>query len=324
MNPSLSKDNDPMHATFKLALATTLVAAATPALAIDDGPRAYFPVPVGTNNINLLGIFQNTNSSLDPATAVKGADVNVDVGVLQYTRTFDIGGNAAGIVVLAPLGELRGQAIITGPLGNNTIIRETSSSGLGDISVAGIIGLVGSPALTRQQYVQFKPGFSLGAMAWVTAPTGAYDGNKLLNLGTNRWAFRFGTPLGWTLGGSFVSPNMTTIEFVPSVTFYTVNNEPFRAGKRSQSALFRIEGHLTHNFNRAIWASIDVTGNSGGNTTTDDVSDDNSKTWMGAGVTAGMNFSPAFGVSATYGGIVAGNDPAPDGDGFRFNIRYTF
>jgi hypothetical protein len=37
-----------------------------------------------------------------------------------------------------------------------------------------------------------------------------------------------------------------------------------------------------------------------------------------------MNFSPAFGVSATYGGIVAGNDPAPDGDGFRFNIRYTF
>jgi hypothetical protein len=309
--------------TYKAVLAAALIAA-TPAFAVDDGPRSYFPVPVGTNNLNLLGIFQNTNSSLDPATAVKGADVNIDVGVLQYTRTFDLGGKSAGVVVLAPFGKLRGQAIITGPLGNNTIIRETSSSGLGDISVAAIVGLVGSPALTRQQYVQFKPGFSLGVMAWVTAPTGAYDGNKLLNLGTNRWAFRVGAPLGWTLGGSFVSPNLTTIEIVPSITFYTVNDNPFRAGRRSQNALFRVESHLTHNFNRAMWASIDLTGNTGGKTTTDGKDDNNSKTWMGAGVTAGMNFSPAFGVSATYGGIVAGNDPAPDGDGFRFNVRYTF
>jgi hypothetical protein len=37
-----------------------------------------------------------------------------------------------------------------------------------------------------------------------------------------------------------------------------------------------------------------------------------------------MNFSPAFGLSATYGGVIAGNDPAPTGDGFRFNLRYTF
>jgi hypothetical protein len=158
----------------------------------------------------------------------------------------------------------------------------------------------------------------------VTAPTGAYDADKLINLGTNRWAFRVGAPLGWAIGGSYLSPNLTTIEFVPSVTFYTVNDAPFRAGRRSQNALFRLEGHLTHNFNRAFWASADLTGNSGGKTTTDGKDDNNSKTWMGAGITAGMNLSPAFGITATYGGIIAGNDPAPEGDGFRFNIRYTF
>lgn len=309
--------------TYAVAVAAALTSA-SPALAVDDGPRAYFPLPVETNNFNLIGLFQNTNSSLDPATAIKGADVNIDVAVVQYTRTFDLAGQAAGIVVLAPMGELRGKAVLSGPLGNNTIVRETSSSGLGDISVIGIVGLVGSPAMTRQQYVQYKPGFSMGALVQATAPTGSYDQDKLLNLGTNRWAFRVGAPLGWTLGGSYVSPNLTTIEFVPSVTFYTDNDAPFRATNLSQKALFRLEGHVTHNFNRALWGSLDVTGNSGGSTTTDGVSNDNRKSWMGAGVTAGVNLSPKFGVTATYGGIIAGNDPAPDGDAFRFNIRYTF
>jgi hypothetical protein len=68
------------HAPLKLALGAIILAAATPAFAVDDGPRAYFPVPVGTNNFNLIGITQKTNSSLDPATAIKGADATVDGG----------------------------------------------------------------------------------------------------------------------------------------------------------------------------------------------------------------------------------------------------
>jgi hypothetical protein len=312
------------HAPLKLALGAIILAAATPAFAVDDGPRAYFPVPVGTNNFNLIGITQKTNSSLDPATAVKGADATVDVGVLQYTRAFSLAGNASALAVVMPFGEVRGEVTLTGPLGNNTITRESSSSGLGDVSVLGVFGIVGSPAMTRQQYAQFKPGFSLGALAMITAPTGTYDDEKLINLGTNRWAFRVGAPFGWAIGDSYLSPRLTTIEFVPSVTFYSDNDAPFRAGNRSQEALYRIEGHLTHNFNRAFWVSADLTANSGGETTTDGKSDKNSKTWTGGGLTAGMNFSPAFGVSATYGGVLSGNDAAPEGDGFRINARYTF
>ncbi len=312
---------------FASTLTATFLGAclAAPAFAVDDGPRAYFPVPVGTNNFNLLGIFQNTDSTLDPATVIRGADLNVDAGVLQYTRAVDIGGNAAAFALIMPFGQVRGRAEIElpGPAGNS-VVRETSSSGLGDISLLGIVGLVGSPAMTKQQYVQHTPGFSLGGLVMITAPTGAYDGEKAINFGTNRWAFRFGAPFGWALGKSYLDPRLTTIEFVPSVTFYSTNDAPYRADRRTQAALWRIEGHLTHNFNRAIWGSLDVTGNTGGNTTTDGVSDDSSKSWMGAGITAGVNLSPAFGVTATYGGIVTGNSNAPEGDGFRFNLRYTF
>jgi hypothetical protein len=218
---------------------------------------------------------------------------------------------------------VRGSATLSGPLGN-TFVKSTSSSGIGDVSVVGVLGLIGSPALTRPQYAQFKPGFSLGALLYVTAPTGEYSQAKLLNLGTNRWSFRFGAPFGWTIGGSYLSPHLTTVEIVPSITFYTANDAPFRAGRRTQAALFRSEAHLTHNFNRAFWGSVDLTANSGGATNTDGVHDNNNKLWAGAGITAGMNFSPAFGISATYGGIVAGNTNAPDGEGFRVNLRYTF
>jgi hypothetical protein len=313
-----------MRSALRLTSAFLLIAVVEPAFAVDDGPRAYFPVPIGTNNLNFIGIFQDSNSSLDPASAVKGADLDVDVGVLQYTRAFSLAGNASAVALVAPFGEVSGKAVISGPLGNNTIVRETKSSGLGDISLLGVFGIVGSPAMTREQYVQFKPGFALGALVMVTAPTGKYDGAKAINLGTNYWAFRLGAPLGWSFGGSFLSPQLTTLEFVPSVTFYTSNDEPYRAGSRSQSALFRLEGHLTHNFNRAFWASLDLTANSGGETTTDGKDDDNDKTWVGAGITAGVNLSPAFGVTASYGGIVSGNSSAPDGDGFRVNVRYTF
>jgi hypothetical protein len=312
-----------IRSIFKAGTGLLLLAAAAPALAVDDGPRAYFPLPTGTNTFNVLGIFQNSNSSVDPATAIKGANVNIDVAVLQYTRTFDVGGRSAALVVLAPMGEVRASASLVGPMGNE-FVRETASSGLGDISAAAIIGLVGSPAMNRRQYVQHAPGFSLGAMLWVTAPTGAYDSSRLINLGTNRWQFRVGAPFGWALGGSYLSPSLTTIEFVPSVTFYSVNADPFRANRVTQSALFRIESHITHNFNRALWASIDLTGNSGGATTSDGFGTQGSKSWAGAGITGGFNVSPRFGLSASYGGIIAGNSNAPDGDGFRVNARFTF
>lgn len=306
------------------ATAVALGVAAAPAFAVDDGPRAYFPLPAGTNVVNVIGLFESSNASLDPATAIKGANLDLNVGVLQYTRTLNIGGQSAALVAALPFGEVSGEATIAGPLGNLSQTFETSSSGIGDLNIGAIIGLVGSPALTRQQYVQHKPGFSMGAMLWVTAPTGAYDAQKLINFGTNRWAIRLGAPLGWAIGGSYLAPNLTTIEFVPSVTFFTANEDPFRADRRTQGALFRLESHITHNFSRALWASIDLTANSGGATETDGIDDDNNKSWAGAGVSLGLNLSPAIGVYASYGGIYAGNAAAPEGQGFRFNLRALF
>jgi hypothetical protein len=309
---------------LKPAAAFGMLAAAAPALAVDDGPRAYFPLPAGTNVVNVIGLFESSNSSIDPATAIKGANLDLNVGVLQYTRTLNIGGQSGALIAALPFGSVSGEATLEGPLGNLSQTFETSSSGIGDLNLGAVIGLIGSPAMTRQQFAAHKPGFSMGAMLWVTAPTGAYDPDKLINLGTNRWAIRIGAPLGWAIGGSYLAPNLTTIEFVPSVTFYTANDDPFRADRRTQSALFRLESHITHNFSRAFWASIDLTANSGGATQTDGIDDDNNKSWAGAGVSLGMNVSPALGAYVTYGGIYAGNDAAPEGQGFRFNLRAMF
>lgn len=312
-----------MKLKLKLLGAAFLTLAASPAWAIDDGPRAYFPLPTGTTNFNLMGIFLDTNSSIDSSTAIPGFEGHLDIGVAQFTHLLNVAGRSAAVFAVVPFGEVRGKAVVPGPLGKPQTV-SSSSSGLGDVSFGTVIGLVNSPALTREQFAKQPTGFSAGGMFWVTAPTGEYSGDKLLNLGTNRWAFRVGAPLGWTFGGSYLSPKLTTIELTPSIIFYTDNESPFRADKRSQDALFQMEGHVTHNFNRALWGSFDLLTGTGGETRTDGVNDGNDKTWLTLGASLGVNFSRSLGITATYGGTVARNDSAPDGHGFRVNGRLTF
>src|SRR6185295_14634073 len=81
-----------------------------------------------------------------------------------------------------------------------------TSSGLGDIQVGGVLGLIGEPALSAKDYAAFKPGFGTGLFAKVYFPTGAYDAGKPVNLGADRYAFQVGFPTSWTIGASYRDP----------------------------------------------------------------------------------------------------------------------
>jgi hypothetical protein len=81
----------------------------------------------------------------------------------------------------------------------------------------------------------------------VTAPLGQYDSDKLVNIGTNRWSFKPELGLSKALGP-------LTLELLPSVTFFTDNND-FFGGKTSagihypqdiSSQFSSRSGRLTH------------------------------------------------------------------------------
>jgi hypothetical protein len=313
-------------AALAAALSATVVAGtlATPAFAFGDGARAYQLLPDGARVLSLQAITLEGNSSFDPASTLRGSNVTVDVMVPQFNQTFSIAGQQAAAILALPVGSIDGSITVNLP-----IIGERSfgdeSSGIGDLMFGGVFGLVGSPSMTLQEYVAYEPGFSLGILALATAPTGEYSSDSLFNLGTNRWSLRLGVPFGYTFGSSYLDPKLATIEILPSVTFFTDNDDPYGpADSVSTDPLYRLEAHVTRNVSRAVWLSLDTVMQSGAATTTDGVSDGNEKYSWELGASVGVNLSKNASIKATYGQVIDRNENGMDGEGFRLVANYVF
>jgi hypothetical protein len=301
-----------------MALGLALWVPPNPARAQGDGPRAYQVVPDGTNLLAVYGVFLDGNQTADPGSIIEGGDIGVDLALVQLTHSFAAGGKQAAAFAVLPFGEVSGN--LKPPF--NAI--KGSSSGLGDVILGGIVGLVGPPPLTREQFMTYAPGFALGVLGKVTLPTGSYDADNFLNMGGNRRALQLGVPLGWYIGESFLDPALTTVEFLPSVQFFGDNDDPRGAQETGQDPLFRLEAHVTRNVNRALWVSLDGLYVYGGETSTNGRDNDDTQRAFELGGTLNLNFSPTMSAKLSYGEVVSRNDGGPDGDMVRvlFNLAF--
>ena len=287
---------------------------------IGDGPRAYFPPPINTNVFTVFGMRVEGNSMLGTGIVNPELDLDIDLVIAQYTRTMSISDRYVSFTVVQPTGELT--STVTLPTAPN-FQNQTQSSGLGDTQILVTAGLHNLPPLTAQNYASYKPGFAVGGLARLTLPTGKYDESKPANLGANRYSIQLGAPITFGFGESFLDPRLTTFDLVPSVTFFGDNEDPFNAGTGSQSTLYKLETHLTHNFNPGIWASIDGIYSYGGETETDGQSDDNKQRSFNMGATLGIQFSKSLGLKLSYGETVDRNDDGLDGEFVRLTLTYT-
>ena len=301
-----------------VAAVLLLVIPAASALAQGDGPRVYQIIPAGTHVATIYGLFTRGNQSVDPASIIEAGDVAVDVAIVQYVHPTTLGNHVGGAFVVLPLGEVTGTIRIPGSTFTG------SSSWIGDTLFGWVQNIVGPPPLTGKEFATRKPGFTFGALAKLTTPTGEYSPEKVINLGANRWSYQLGTPITWYLGRSFVDPKLTTFELLPTVTFYTPNGDPKGADTTEQRPIFRLEGHVTRNLTQALWVSFDATSVYGGETATDGVDDDNYQRALMLGGTANLTLSRSVSVKVTYGEVVRRNDGGPDGQMFRVSGTLVF
>ena len=234
-----------------------------------DGPRAYQLVPDGMNTLALYTIYTEGNQTADPGQTIKGANLDVKLAALQYTHTFRIRSQQAAVFGVLPFGEVEGSV----DLPRRTL--SASSSGIGDATLGCVFGIYGSPAVKIEDFASYKPGVTVGVLTKLGMPTGEYDESEALNLGANRWSFELGLPTTYSIGDSLLDPSLTRFEILPSVTFYTDNDDPYNANKYEQDPIFNIEGHIIRNLHEAVWVSLDAIYTFGGETTTDGVKDDN-------------------------------------------------
>lgn len=300
-----------------LALVLWLMTAAG-ARAQDDGPRVYQLAPVGAQALTAFAVVKRGNETPESEDVVPGSQIDTNVVVLRYVQTFDLGGRQFSPFVILPTGSVR--STVRSQTGD--IVNE--SSGLGDVQIGGVIGLYGSPALSPTDYAKFRPQITTGLLARVFFPTGAYSGDQPVNFGAGRYSFQVGLPTGLVLGQSFLAPTLTTLELLPTVTFYAENTQPFGAALVTKAPQFSLESHLTRNFSRTVWLSADMLYRNGGETTTDGRSDDNPIRGWSAGLTGAVRLAPKATVILTYEHVVQRSDEGPDGWFFRTAIVVPF
>jgi hypothetical protein len=234
-----------MHKRLAL-ISFVLVALRCDAPAQFTEPRTYVNTPVGLNQLQLGYSYARSNTSIDTSVIVSGAKFNLNQGLIDYTRYFGFLHRLAWAEAAVPLAGLSGSipdAKISG-----------SITGTGDSSYNVTMLLKGAPALSVSQFADYKPATTLGLSLTFTAPTGLYNSNKLLNLGSERWSFK----PEFAVSVPFGAGQKWELDVYANPYFYTDNNSYRGKEVLRQRTLPGLEGHLSYAFNNTVWAALDT------------------------------------------------------------------
>ncbi len=228
-----------------IVTALSLVCGISRARAQEMEPRAYSASPTGANFL-VLGLARSEGSVLlDPSLPVTNVEAKINTASIGYQRTFGLAGRSASLGAAVPY--LKGT--LNGDVGDEH--REISRSGLGDLKIRFAANLLGGPALTAEEFAQRSPSTTLGTSFSVAAPTGQYDPKRLINIGSNRWAFKPEIGLSNPIGNWFSDASA-------GVWLYTDNSDFFGGKRRSQDPLSLFQLHAGYSFRPRLWLAADT------------------------------------------------------------------
>lgn len=216
-------------------------------------PRAYSPAPMGTQFVLVSYGHQSGDVLLDASLPLKDVSVKLNAASVGYGRTLNLAGRQANVAVLFPYlwGTARG-----------TVFEDQVSvrrSGGGDVRVRFSTLLKGGEALSTRELAQRKPSTIIGASVSIVVPSGQYDPARLVNLGSNRWAFKpeigISKPKGhWTF------------EVVGGTWLFTSNKSFLGNSRREQKPMASFQGAVIYTLRPRMWVSGNATYYRGGST----------------------------------------------------------
>ncbi len=243
-----------MRLRFVLALQVSLAWATVQLSAQDLAPRAYLITPVHSNAITITWSFYDGGLNFNGTIPITNATGTYYISVLSYYHALNFFGRSANLTASLPYGVGTFQGAVLGQ--GRSIYR----SGLLDSSFRFSVNLMGGPAMEATEFAKWKQKRLLGVSLKMVAPTGQYSGTKLVNWGSNRWAFKpeVGYSERW---GHWV------VDGYAGVWFYTTN-PAFYDGPvtkpQSEAPIGSLEGHLSYDVRPRFWVSLDGNFWSGG------------------------------------------------------------
>lgn len=260
-------------------------------------PRAYSPAPVGSQFVVFTYGYQSGDVLLDASLPLKDVSVKLNAASFGYGRTFSLAGRQTNIAVLFPY--LWGTA-------EGTVFEDqvkVRRSGGGDIRLRFSTLFKGGRALSPEEFATRKPETLIGASVLVVVPTGQYDPQRLVNPGSNRWAFKPEIGISKPI-------ERWTFEFMGGAWFFTSNDRFLGQSRRAQKPLASFQGAMIYTLRRRMWVSANATFYAGGSTVLNDTTNDDRQKNSRVGATFSLPLTQqqslkvawAKGVTARIGG----------------------
>jgi len=216
-------------------------------------PRSYSASPVGVNFVGASYAYSSGAIVFDASLPLSDVTAYINGVGLGWGHTFGVLGRQALVTASLPyaFGDVSGAVFEQR--------RSVTRSGLADFRARLALNLYGNPAMTRQEFARrSRPPFLIGTSLTVSAPTGQYQGDKLINLGTNRWAFKpeIGVSVPW---------RKFDLEAYVGAWLFTDNPDFFPGGQsRHQDPLTTTQAHVSYTFRPSLWIAADGTWYGGG------------------------------------------------------------
>jgi Putative MetA-pathway of phenol degradation len=240
-----------------------LLLVAAPLAAQDLDPRAYANVPV--NATFLITGFSLSHGGVltDPTLPVTDINATIETPSLGAGHSFSLFGRTAQAFVGLPYS----WAQVSGKVLEEA--RSVTRAGLSDMRLRLSVLVRGAPASSVLEIAKAPRRTILGASLTVVAPTGQFFSDKLINLGTNRWAFKPEFAVSHPMGQKWL------LDAYAGLWLFTTNDS-FYPGTtvRTQAPMGSFQAHLSYNFQRQLWAAFDATFYIGGRTTVSGVGND--------------------------------------------------
>lgn len=219
-------------------------------------PRAYWPAPKGTDLL-IVGYQRSAGDVVtDPTLPLTGVDSKINYAQVTYQRTLSLFDRTTNVQVSLPYTWGSTEGTFMGQPARRDL------SAMADMRALLSVNLLGAPSMDVAEFQALRkiPRTLVGASIQIQAPTGAYEPDKLINTGTNRWAAKPAVGVIWPMFPTWL------LEADIGAWFFTDNDE-FLGNTREQDPILSGEVHLVKRIKPGFWASLDVNYYRGGRTT---------------------------------------------------------
>ncbi len=273
-------------------------------------PRTYSNTPTGVNVLSVGYAYSSGNVLLDPTLPIEDLDGNLNIAMLGYVRSFALMGRNAKFKAFVPyaFGDWKGAV--------EGVPADRNAQGFGDFRLKLDWNFYGAPALDSGAFPSWQQKTIVGGSIQLVTPTSDYDSDKLLNLGTNRWAIRPELGVSRRLGN-------WTLELIGAVWLFGDNDDFFGGNKLEQDPIYIAKGHIVYTLRPGFWIGLGLGYGRGGQTAVNGEPRATEQENLRYGIVVSYPLNKQHGISASFASA-ENNGVGAEFDSFALRYQYAW